>query len=86
MEAAALAFGCPRKMGQKKETFSCPTYLLSGIASGVVRSPAVQLLKHAVPFPGRSWNGGLRRRRRRVWAAVEGVAREGLLSESRPSG
>ena len=24
MEAAALAFGCPRKMGQKKETFSCP--------------------------------------------------------------
>jgi transposase len=24
LEAAALAFGCPRKMGQKKETFSCP--------------------------------------------------------------
>jgi hypothetical protein len=32
LEAAALAFGCPRKMGQKKETFSCPTYMLSGIA------------------------------------------------------
>jgi hypothetical protein len=34
LEAEALAFGCPRKMGQKKETFSCPTYMLSGIASG----------------------------------------------------
>ncbi len=32
----AFAFGCPRKMGQKKETFSCPTYMLSGIAFGVV--------------------------------------------------
>jgi hypothetical protein len=31
LEAAALAFGCPRKMGQKEETFSCPTYMLSGI-------------------------------------------------------
>ena len=36
LEAAALAFGCPSKMGQKKETFSCPTYMLSGIALGVV--------------------------------------------------
>src|SRR5260370_5326022 len=33
LEAEALAFGCPRKMGQKKETFSCPTYMLSGIPS-----------------------------------------------------
>jgi len=28
-----LAFGCHRKMGQKKETLSCPTSMLSGIAS-----------------------------------------------------
>ena len=34
-------FWVPQKMGQKKETFSCPTYMLSGIASGVVCSPAV---------------------------------------------
>src|SRR6266404_6898800 len=27
LEAEAIAFGCPRKMGQKKETFSCPTYV-----------------------------------------------------------
>ena len=27
-------FWVPQKMGQKKETFSCPTYMLSGIASG----------------------------------------------------
>jgi hypothetical protein len=25
LEAEALAWGCPRKMGQKKETFLCPT-------------------------------------------------------------
>jgi Bacterial Ig-like domain (group 2) len=25
LEAEAFASGCPRKMGQKKETFSCPT-------------------------------------------------------------
>jgi hypothetical protein len=36
LEAEAFASGCPRKMGQKKETFSCPTYMLSGIAFGVV--------------------------------------------------
>jgi hypothetical protein len=29
--AEALALGCPRKMLQKNETFSCPTYMLSGI-------------------------------------------------------
>ena len=66
LEAAALAFGCPRKMGQKKETFSCPTYMLSGIAFGAVRSPVIQLLKHVVRLPGHSRNGGMRRRRRRV--------------------
>src|SRR6266481_5627085 len=62
LEAEAIAFGCPRKMGQKKETFSCPTYMLSGIASGVVCLPAVQLLKHVVRLRGHSRSGGLRRR------------------------
>jgi hypothetical protein len=36
LEAEALAFVCPRKNGAEKETFSCPTYMLSGIAFGVV--------------------------------------------------
>jgi hypothetical protein len=34
-------FWVPQKMGQKKETFSCPTCVLTGIASGVVCSPPV---------------------------------------------
>jgi hypothetical protein len=33
---------------------------------GVVRSPAVQPLKHVLRLPGHSRNGGLRRHRRRV--------------------
>src|SRR6266513_1461415 len=32
--AVSPRFCVPQKMGQKKETFSCPTYMLSGIASG----------------------------------------------------
>src|SRR5467141_3297419 len=60
----ALASGCPRKMGQKKETFSCPTYMLSGIAFEAVL--AVESLEHASGLAGHSRNEGLRRRRRRV--------------------
>jgi hypothetical protein len=52
-------------------------------------SPANGLaIKHVVLFHGHSRNGGLRRRRRRVWVAVEGVDC-GLLGtlrlSSRPS-
>ena len=32
LEAEATRFWVPKKMGQKKETFLCPTYMLSGIA------------------------------------------------------
>jgi hypothetical protein len=32
--SSGLSLLVPRKMGQKKETFSCPTHMLSGIASG----------------------------------------------------
>jgi hypothetical protein len=39
LEAAALAPGCPRKMGQKEQTFSCRTYMLRGIGRGY-SSPA----------------------------------------------
>jgi hypothetical protein len=51
LEAEAFAFGFPRIMGQKKETFHVllsPTYMLSGIASGVVFSPVVEPLEHVV--------------------------------------
>jgi len=40
-EQYPLAFWCPKKMGQKKEKETCRTYMLSGIASGVVCSPAL---------------------------------------------
>src|SRR5262249_35840705 len=63
-EQRPLAFGCPEN-GAEKETFTCPIYVLSGIASGVLRSPEVQRLKHVERFPGHSRNGGLRRHRRR---------------------
>jgi hypothetical protein len=33
-------------MGQKKETFPCPIYMLSGIALGAVRSPTFPALQH----------------------------------------
>jgi hypothetical protein len=44
--AAASRFGVPQKMEQKKETFLCPTYMLSGIAAGVVFSPSFRSLEH----------------------------------------
>jgi hypothetical protein len=47
LEAEALTFGCPRKPGQKKETFSCPTSMFSGMPFGVIRSPTSAPLKHA---------------------------------------
>jgi len=65
---------CPRKMGQKKETFPCLTYMLSGIAFGVVRSPTVPSLEHGFVFAGHSRNGGCD-------AAVEGVAGAGVLGD-----
>jgi hypothetical protein len=39
--AEALAFGCPRKMGQEKGEKFMPYHMLSGIASDVVGSPPV---------------------------------------------
>jgi hypothetical protein len=83
LEAEPFASGCPRKMGQKKETFSCPTYMLSGIARGAVRSPTVESLEHGLSLAGHSRNEGLRRCRRRVQAAVEGVASERALCHFR---
>ena len=42
LEAEATRFWCPKKMGQEKgENSSKSYYMLSGIASGVVCSPAV---------------------------------------------
>ena len=88
LEAAALAFGCPRKMGQKKRHFHvllCPTYMLSGIASAEVCPPTFPTLEHGLSCAGHSRSEDLRRRRRRAQVVAEGVARDGLLGESCPS-
>jgi hypothetical protein len=49
--AAASRFWVPQKMGQKKETFSCPTYMLSGIASGCGPLADVPVIRARVVFP-----------------------------------
>ncbi len=48
LEAAALAFVCPKKMGQEKGDNSAMsyTYMLSGIASECGRSPTLPSLGH----------------------------------------
>ena len=50
LEAEALAFGCPRKLGQKKEIQKCLTYMLSRIGFELIRSPTVESLEHGLCF------------------------------------
>lgn len=69
-------FWVPQKMGQKKDTFSCPTYMLSGLAFGVVHSPTVPSLEHglsSLATPGteaRDAAGGALRPEWRGWPAA----------------
>ncbi len=73
-------------MGQEKGENSAMSYMLSGIDFGVVCSPSVCAIKARLSSDGHSRNGGLRRRRRRVQAALEGVAIAGVLRESWSNG
>src|SRR5260370_20024064 len=58
--------GAPGKWGKKKENNSCLTYMLSGIGRGCSSPADVRIIKAQLCFDGHPWNGGLRRRRRRV--------------------
>ena len=51
----------------------------------MVLSPKIKSLEHAPSRAGHSRNEGLRRRRRSVLAAVEGVASAWALTGDRPS-
>jgi hypothetical protein len=86
---AAARFGCPRKTGQKKETFSCPTYMLSGIALAAVRSPTLPSLEDdlfSLATPGtETCVGGAFRPQRREWPVRTTSQRSTFPIRVRPS-
>src|SRR5260370_13294400 len=77
---ACLGSGLPRSWspqenGARKRRFKkCLSYMLSGIGLLCGRSPTFRSLEHDWRFHGHSLNEGLRRRRRRAQAVVEGAA------------
>jgi len=76
----------PGKWGKKKEKISCLTYMLSGIASGRGLPAYVSDIRAWVVRAGHSRSEDLRRWRRHAYVVAEGVASDGLLGESHPSG
>jgi len=72
-------------MGQKKEKFACPVYMLSGIALGRGSLANGSVVRAWLVLRWPLLQGGLRRRRRRAQAAAEDVAKERVLPDGQSS-